>query len=412
MKCRCVRLAAMVSVLSFGLTGPTSSVLAQPPLDQMSGIPLPAPELPDGTITVRVIRGRVTNNVAGQEVELRQGDTVETATTDVEGRATFFSLNPGQQVQASTVLDSQLLQSQPFTTPGRGGIRVMLVGLDPDNPPVPSRAGEVTFGPESWVQVELVEESVEVYYFLDVLNTDVAPVDPAVPIVIDLPSGAEGTTVLRSSSARARADGPRVEISGPFDPGVTPFHFAYILPYSGESLVIEQPLPVTLSSLLVSVEKWGTMDFVSSQVSRRMEIPPEGPGNTTYMLGSGPAIPAGRPFTIELVGLPHRSRTASWVARSVALAIFGFGFWGAMGSPDTGETEKRRMALEARKEKLFRDLVRIERQRRAGKVGSTKYASRRSDLFRLLEKVYRELDEQLTSVLLSSAEVGEPARAG
>ena len=194
-------------------------VAAQPPLGQMSGIPLPSPELPDGTITVRVIRGAVTNNVTGQEVQLRQGDSVETATTDSEGRATFLISNAGQQVQASTVLDSQLLQSQSFAVPGRGGVRVMLVGADRDVPVVPSRAGTVTFGEESWAQIELVEESVEVYYFFEVVNPGNAPVDSAVPIVLDLPDGAEGTTVLQGSSPRTVASGSACGATGAFRPG-------------------------------------------------------------------------------------------------------------------------------------------------------------------------------------------------
>ncbi len=367
-------------------------VAAQPPLGQMSGIPLPSPELPDGMITVRVIRGAVTNNVTGQEVQLRQGDSVETATTDSEGRATFLISNAGQQVQASTVLDSQLLQSQSFAVPGRGGVRVMLVGADRDVPVVPSRAGTVTFGEESWAQIELVEESVEVYYFFEVVNPGNAPVDSAVPIVLDLPDGAEGTTVLQGSSPRTVASGSRVELPGPFDPGVTPLRVAYILPYSGESLVVSQPLPIDLDSVLVSVEKWGTMDFVSSQVERRMEVPAESPNRSPYIVGAGPAIRSGEPLALELVGLPHRSTLPTTVTLVIAACIVGFGVWAALGSVDTTSRSKREQALEARREKLFADLVKVERHYRAGKIGSTKHSSRRGELMGALEKVYRELD--------------------
>ena len=368
-------------------------VSAQPPLGQMSGIPLPDPELPDGTITVRVIRGAVTNNVAGQDVQLHQGDAVETATTDDEGRATFLTLNPGQPVQASTVLDSQLLQSQSFAAPGRGGVRIMLVGADPDVPVVPSRPGVVSFGGESWIQVELVEESVEVYYFFEVVNASDAPVDPAVLIVLEMPDGAQGTTVLRGSSPRTVASGPRVELPGPFEPGVTPFHVAYILPYSGDTLVVSQRLPVDLDSLLLSVEKWGTMDFVSRQVERRMEMPGERPDRSPYIIATGPAIRSGQPLVVELVGLPHRSTLPSTVTLVMATGIFGFGFWGAIGSVDSTSVSKRRKTLETRREKLFADLVKIERQHQARKIGSTKYSSRRGELVRSLEKVYRELEK-------------------
>ena len=367
-------------------------VAAQPPLGQMSGIPLPDPELPDGTITVRVIRGAITNNVAGQDVQLRQGDTVETATTDSEGRATFLALDAGQQAQASTVLDSQLLQSQSFAVPGRGGVRLMLVGADPDVPVVPSRPGAVTFGEDSWVQIELVEESIEVYYFFEVVNPGTAPVDSAVPIVLDLPDGAEGTTVLPGSSPRTVASGRRVELPGPFDPGVTPLHVAYILPYSGESLVVSQPLPVDLDSVLVSVEKWGTMDFVSRQVERRMEVPAETRSRSPYVVGAGPAIRSGEPLVLELIGLPHRSTLPTTVTLVIAACIVGCGVWTTRGSVDPTSGSKRGQALEVRREKLFADLVKVERHYRAGKIGSTKHSSRRGELVRALEKVYRELE--------------------
>jgi hypothetical protein len=370
-------------------------VAAQPPLGQMSGIPLPDSQLPDATVTVRIIRGAVTNNVAGQEVQLRQGDVVETATTDSEGRATFLTLTAGEQAQASTVLDSQLLQSQAFAVPGRGGVRLMLVGADPDVPvvpDVPSRPGAVSFGEDSWAQIELVEGSIEVYYFFEVVNPGDAPVDSAVPIVLDLPDGAEGTTVLQGSAPRTVASGPRVELPGPFDPGVTPLHVAYILPYSGESLVVSQPLPVDLDSVLVSVEKWGTMDFVSRQVERRMEVPSETPSRSPYVVGAGPAIRNGEPLVLELVGLPHRSTLPTTVTLVIAACIVGFGVWTSSGSVGPTSGSKRGQALEGRREKLFADLVKVERQHRAGTIGSTKHSSRRDELVRALEKVYRELE--------------------
>ena len=385
--------------------------LAQPPLGQMSGIPLPDAELPDGTITVRVVRGQVTNNVTSQAVELHQGDDVVTALTDGNGRATFSTLSPGSQVQAFTELDGQRLESQPFAAPGRGGIRLMLVGADPGAPTLPARSGAVTFGSDSWIQVELVEESVEVYFFLQVMNPAGEAVDPFTPIAFDMPSGAQGTSVLRSSTPRASATGPRIEVPGPFAPGATPVHFAYILPYEGESLAISQTLPADLDSLLVSVEKWGSMDFESSQVQRRMEVPPEGQNTTPYSLGAGPKIPAGQPWTIELTGLPHRDTLPSSIAIVTALGIFGFGMWGAMAVPETPVAAKQRRVLEARREKLFADLVKVERQHHVGKVGSTKYTSRRRELLAALERVYRELDEQLTSVLLTSGPGAERSPA-
>ena len=185
-----------------------------------------------------------------------------------------------------------------------------------------------------------------------------------------------------------------MELPGPFDPGTTPLRIAYILPYSGASLALSQSFPVDWDSVLLSVEKSGDVDFVSSQVPRRAEVPSETRAGTSHLLGAGPRVAAGTPFAIELTGLPHRSTLPSTVTLAVALAILGFGGWGAVGSAGAGAPAETREQLRARRERLFVDLVRIERQQRTGRIGRTRYAARRGDLFEALEKVYRALDEE------------------
>ena len=396
--------AAMVLLCLAGLAG------AQPDPRQMSGIPLPDAALPDGTISVRVIRGQLANNVSDHAVELRQGDIVETAVTDAEGRAVFLTLNPGQQVRAATELDGVRIESRPFAVPGRGGVRLMLVGADPDVVVEPAPPGLVTFGGESFIQVELVEESIEVYYVFDLVNPAQVPVEPPVPIVLDLPAGAQGVTVLPGSSPRTVADGPRVELTGPFDPGATPLRVAYILPYSGAGLTLSQAFPVDWDSVLLSVEQSGDLDFVSSQVPRRAEVPSETRASTSHLLGAGPRIAAGTPFAIELTGLPYRSTLPSTVTLVVALAILGIGCWGAAGSGGGPAPAGQREQLQARRERLFADLVKVERQHRTGKIGPTRYATRRGDLFAALERVYRALDEE-TAHLPPGAAQSAPAAA-
>ena len=396
--------AAMVLLCLAGLAG------AQPDPRQMSGIPLPDAALPDGTISVRVIRGQLANNVSDHAVELRQGDIVETAVTDAEGRAVFLTLNPGQQVRAATELDGVRIESRPFAVPGRGGVRLMLVGADPDVVVEPAPPGLVTFGGESFIQVELVEESIEVYYVFDLVNPAQVPVEPPVPIVLDLPAGAQGVTVLPGSSPRTVADGPRVELTGPFDPGATPLRVAYILPYSGAGLTLSQAFPVDWDSVLLSVEQSGNLDFVSSQVPRRAEVPSETRTGTSHLLGAGPRIAAGTPFAIELTGLPYRSTLPSTVTLVVALAILGIGCWGAAGSGGGPAPAGQREQLQARRERLFADLVKVERQHRTGKIGPTRYATRRGDLFAALERVYRALDEE-TAHLPPGAAQSAPAAA-
>ena len=97
---------------------------------QMSGIPRPVDDLPDGSVSVRLIRGQLTNNIADHVVELHVGGNVLKAATDEGGRAQFDKLAAGASVKASVDIDGEHLESEEFPAPGRGGIRLMLVATD------------------------------------------------------------------------------------------------------------------------------------------------------------------------------------------------------------------------------------------------------------------------------------------
>ena len=386
--------AARAAAIGVALAALGAVVSAQPDPRRMSGIPLPDPQLPAGTITVRVIRGQVSNNVPDHPVELREGDTVVTVRTDAEGRATFLTLNPGSTVTAATDLDGVRIESQPFPVPGRGGIRLLLVGSTRDaaGADVVAQPGQVSFGAESRIAVELGDESLTVFYYLDIVNLADVPVEPDRPITLTVPAGAQGTAVLPGSSPGTRVAGPIVTVSGPFPSGMTPLRVAYVLAYSGDGAAITQILPAYLDGLLVIVEKWGAMDVSSDQIARRADMNPEGAGDVTYIFGTGPPVPAGVPVMFEITGLPHHSQVPGWLAHGLAVVILGAGVRGAAAPTASKVKGGRRRQLAARKDKLFRDLVRIERQQRAGKIGATKYGSRRAELFAALERVYRQLE--------------------
>src|SRR5262245_7213061 len=111
-------LASGCRLLAFGLwllaPGIASAQVEMPDPSAIAGTPLPAPELPARTVTVRVVRERMGNNVAGQDVTLIVGSDKRTIKTDAQGRAQFDGLNVGATVQATTTVDGETLTSQPF----------------------------------------------------------------------------------------------------------------------------------------------------------------------------------------------------------------------------------------------------------------------------------------------------------
>lgn len=130
--------ALAVPIASPGLRGQTGIAAAQPAMpdpSQMSGIPRQDPAVATGTITVRLIRGELTNRIVGTEVQLvslQDGAEAKLAPriekTDAEGRATFTGVPVGSY-EARAVVDTEALVSQPMEVqPAPApGVRVMLV---------------------------------------------------------------------------------------------------------------------------------------------------------------------------------------------------------------------------------------------------------------------------------------------
>jgi len=126
----CQLLTTSACVLLLALHSASSQPMMPDPA-QMSGIPRPDPQVPAGTVTVRLIRGELSSRITDTAVELvPQGapDKPILAKTDGEGRATFESLPPAVYSARATAF-GQTLSSQPIEVKPApaSGVRVMLV---------------------------------------------------------------------------------------------------------------------------------------------------------------------------------------------------------------------------------------------------------------------------------------------
>jgi hypothetical protein len=377
-----------------------------PDISAMSGVPLPTGDLPAGTVSVRVVRGDLSNNVPGHPVELHVGSSVVTQNTDSEGRAQFSGVAIGASAHAMTTIDGQRLESREFTVPQDGGIRLVLGAGAPAggasaaapaagtaappaaaSPSIPLAPGTVMFGGQSRVVAELSDDALDVYFLLDVVNPGSGPVTVE-PLVFEVPRSATGTTVLENSSPQAKVDGKRVIVEGPFAPGVTNVQFAYQLPVSSARLQFSQRFPAAFAPASVIVQKYGEMHFGSPQVGDHHETSNNG---RTYIVASGPGLKAGETLDLEVTGLPYHARWPRYLALALAALVLGGGAWLSMGDART-ETEARRQSLEGRREQLLGELVKIEEQRLAGRADEAKSQARREHLLDQLEQVYAQLE--------------------
>jgi hypothetical protein len=356
--------------------------LQMPDPKQMAGIPRPVDDLPDGTVSVRLIRGSLSNNIVGHDVELQAGGRTLRAKTDDAGRAEFKGAAAGTTVKAVAQVDGERLESQEFPFPGHGGIRLLLVATDKAKgansadraaASTPAAVGQVVIARQSAIVMEPGDEAVQIYYLLSIQNSGTAPVNPAKTFTFDLPIGALGTSLLRGSSPQAAVSGAHVRVQGPFAPGTTLVQVACELPSAGGTLEITQRFPAELEQLAVVVKKLGDTKLSSPMIASQQDLNAEG---EAYIRASGAAVPADRPIPLVLYDLPHHSAAPRMVAVVLAGAIVLAGVWASSRKPvDEGRVAGRKR-LVARREKLLADLVRLERDHLNGRGDRTRYAGR------------------------------------
>lgn len=387
--CACVALASVADVHA-----------RQMDPKQVAGIPLPVADVPVGTVVVRVIKGALSNNIPDQPVELRGAGDTRTAKTDATGRAQFTGLPPGSRVVASSTVGGESLQSQEITVPANGGIRVLLVATDPNAAPAaagtapsaaaaPPQVGTVTLGEQSRFVIEFGDGSLSVFNIIQIVNASATPVQPARPLVFDLPRQSTGGSILQDS-APATVSNKTVSVSGPFPPGSTVVQFAYSMPYSGADLTIEQPMPLPLSRVIVLAQKVGETRLESPNLSEQREMNAEG---QNYIVGQGPAVAAGSPVTLNFSGLPHAARWPRFVAIGIAVLILAVGAWASMRTAPAA-VDKVRTRLETKRDQLFTELTTIEQQHREGRLDPQRYSVKRQELVAALERVYEEIDRR------------------
>jgi len=140
-----------------------------------AGMPLNDGALAPGMLTVRVVEGAFTRDIANQLVEVEvAGGKIEAARTGPDGRAQFAHLPVGGRVRAWASVEGERLESDRFDMPAQSGVRVLLVAgsgagapvsgnrapagtwaagsspvLPPNHPPLPDAAAAAPAAPAS-----------------------------------------------------------------------------------------------------------------------------------------------------------------------------------------------------------------------------------------------------------------------
>jgi hypothetical protein len=391
---------AIAALCTFGGPGAGELSAQMPDARQMSGMPLPVGDMPAGSVSVRVVRGIVSNIVPDHPVELTVNGQTITVKTDGSGRATFTALKIGAVARARTKVGDETLESQEFTIPSTGGIRTMLVATDAEAEraladamkaaDAAAQPGEVTIGSQSRIIAELAEESAEIYYLLEIRNAASTSVQPKTPFVVELPSEATASAILEGSSPQATAAGRTVTVKGPFRPGATNVQVAYRLPYSGGRVEFSQAFPATFEQPNITVEKLPGVKLTSAEFHDVREMAGEG---QTYLFAHTRTTSAGTPVHVRIDGVPHHPEWPRYLALLLAAATLGAGAWGTATARRRTPANAQAKQLEARRDTLFAELRALEGRFRSGSITEAQFGRRRRELIADLERVYGDLDE-------------------
>ena len=299
-------------------------------LRQAAGVPLPAADLPVGTVSVRVVRGSFANNLSGETVVFIVNGQERAVTTDEGGRAQISGLAAGTRVKATATVTGERLESQEVTI-ADSGIRFMLLASASDgaaaaNAPAAAVPGSVFLGPESRIVIDYSNELLNVYYVVQVMNPASTPVDLGGPLVFELPTEARSATLMEGATPQATAANARVTVLGPFAPGRTDVNVAYTLPFDGPTARIEQSWPAPSQPFSVFALKTGEMDLVSPQLNGKQQSEQQG---QPLVMGTTPALAPGDVLTLEVTGLPHRPTWPRNLALGAAGVICAIGLWAA-----------------------------------------------------------------------------------
>ena len=369
-----------------------------PDIRQMNGVPLPSTDLPDGSVSVRVVRQALGNNVAGVPVTLAAG-AAQTAPTDASGRAIFSGVAAGSTVTATVVVDGETVRSQAFPMPAQGGVRLILaVGLDgaaassggagaapAPLPAQPARPGTVVFGNQTRTILDFNNEQLEVFHLFEIANASATPVSIEQPVSIAMPDDAAQVTLLEGSSPQARVFERTLVIAGPFAPGRTIAQVGYRLPITGGRREMTLRLPLASMATNVILRRLGETRLVEPTLPQSREAQAEG---RTYFTGTGPGLPAGGDLRIVVDGLPHHSPWPRYVALTLAGLVVAGGLYAMFLLPVSPAA--RIAALDRQRTTLLERLQRLEN----GGAVRPDDRDEHDAILRDLEGVYALLDDE------------------
>jgi hypothetical protein len=370
-------------------------------LGAVTGKILPAPGTPAGTLEI-TLYGADNKPLPNQAMQLGQvGNSkdpnalqVLRGKSDASGVVRFEKLPSGESVGYAAVMqvDGMRLGTEAFRLPtgsgARGEIRVLERTSDPSG---------LRFDNRSMVVVELGEDALQLMESMVFKNVSEKIYEPGPDgLLIPLPAGAESTREFEGSvKLDIRDEGVAMHNAIPPNRAAV---FALqvrtgfiLLAHGANKLAVTQKMPFGLEQPLILVPSGSNLRLVGPGVRASPDRQDKlGRPVKVYEM---PDIAPGGTLAFTVVDLPALNRGGRNLAATLCILLVLGAVVLARQPPEAARNHAEAGRLSERREKLFAELVTIERTRRQEATGGKSNGAleeRRRDLVAKLENVYRD----------------------
>ena len=302
------------------------------------------------------------------------------------GIVTFKGVSsaPDKVYVARTRERGRLYQSKPFQLRPNAGARSQILAF-----------GQILVGLHMGGDLDDDRFRFEARFFLG--NLSGLPYDPGPEgVALPLPVGFAGAR-LEDETMNAKVKimpGLGLVWTGVIPPGQRDVTVQWSQEVSGGAVAIDLPAPLGIFQGQIILEHFPGTTIVPPPGAKVNTHPLE-TGRDFYVLSPIQTAPGGR-VQVRLEGLPEAptsQRVVRLVISLLVVLLCGFAMWMAIRAPRGGDPTTRKLELARARDRLYDQLVHLEKQRAADRIDLDRFRRERGHLVAKLALLHRELDE-------------------
>jgi hypothetical protein len=279
--------------------------------------------------------------------------------------------------------EGQAYRTPPFQmSEGAGVVRGIIV------------TQKLLFGLQGGAQVD--DEKLWFELGLAVANVTGAPVDPGPDgFVMPLPKGFRNAKLSEEKGGQVVINDAGVVWRGVIPPGQHDVIVQFSMKIHDGRVAVDMPAPSGMLQSQIAIEKSPGVIVTSSGVAAKPRVLDSG---KEFLVLQDLMVRPGDSLRFEVTGLPQRPQAQRWALWIVGILVLGLIAWAVAAAvtpsraPGAEGGDAARRELTGQRDRLYAELVKLEKARAAGGIETEAYERERRSLTAKLVVVHRELE--------------------